>query len=88
MISIAGFQEMVNIAKRNAKRHPVNLTEVSPKIAEQISKYKSTNKENFAQGVNKVVKEAKDVTLPSAETLRAYHGIDTPIPHRMTPKSK
>ena len=73
------FQKVVTTAKNNPQLHKqVNLTEVSAKI----------NREQFLQGVNKVATEAKEVVLPSAETLRAYHGIDTPIVSRMTSKLK
>ena len=83
MASINNFKSMITIAKENAKKHTVDLAEVSPKIAETISAYKrNINKEQFLQGVNKVATESKEIVLPSAETLRAYHGIDAPIQMR------
>ena len=72
------FQKIVTTAKNNPQLcKQVNLAEVSAKTAE-------INKEQFLQGVNKVATETKEVVLPSAEILRAYHGIDTPIVNKMT----
>ena len=84
------FQKVVTTAKNNPQlRKSVNLAEVSAKMAEKVGVSKpNINKEQFLQGVNKVATEAKEVVLPSAETLRAYHGIDTPIVSGMTSKLK
>ena len=64
------INKLIDTAAKNKKTVTLNLNEIERTVAK---------KTQFEAGVNAVKEATGELAVPSAGTLRAYAGIDTPI---------
>ena len=68
------INKVIDTAAKNKNTVTLNLNEVERTVAKKVAQ-----KTQFEAGVNAVKEATGELAVPSAGTLRAYAGIDTPI---------
>ena len=68
------INKVIDTAAKNKNTVTLNLNEIERTVAKKVAQ-----KTQFEAGVNAVKEATGELAVPSAGTLRAYAGIDTPI---------